>query len=214
MSRQAKIMIAVLILIVGGMIALFVYGGGNTATPAAAVDKAKLVKPESHSIGTGPIQLVEFGDFQCPACGNAEPWVEQARRDFNAKLTFVFRNFPLTQLHPNAMNAAEAAEAAGAQGKYFEMHDKLYANQAAWATLSDPTDSFVSYATSIGVPDIAKFKVDIVGKVYADRIQADVADGNTLNVNATPTFYINGVQQTIASYNDLKSALDSAAKSK
>ena len=215
MSREAKIMIGVLVLIVGGMVALFVYGGGNTAAPAAKVDQTKLVRSDSHTTGSGSVQLVEFGDIQCPACGAAEPWVEQARTDFAGKVTFIFRNFPLTQLHPNAMNAAEAAEAAGSQGKYWQMHDKLYATQSAWSTLADPTQAFVSYAQAVGVSDIAKFQSDYTAKAFASRIQEDIDDGNALGVNATPTFYINGSQQqSIASYSDLRDALNAAIKAK
>jgi protein-disulfide isomerase len=214
MSREAKVMIAILVLIVGGMVALFIYGGGNTTTPAAKVDQTKLASATSHTLGTGSVQLVEFGDLQCPACGAAEPWVEQIRRDYVGKVTFVFRNFPLTNLHPNAMNAAEAAEAAGAQGKYFEMHDKLYANQKEWSSLPDPTDKFVEYATAVGVADLTKFKSDLASKAYAGVIQKDATDGNDLGVNATPTFYINGSKPTtsIASYADLKAAVDAASK--
>ena len=214
MSKEAKIMIAVLVLIVGGMIGLFVFGGGNTAN-VTKVDTTKLVRSDSHTIGSGSTTLVEFGDLQCPACGNAEPWVAQARTDFAGKVTFVFRNFPLTNLHPNAMAAAEAAEAAGAQGKYWQMHDKLYATQSEWSNLSDPTAKFVSYATTVGVPDMTKFQSDLAAKAFADRIAADVADGNALGINATPTFFVNGVQQaSIASYTDLKDALNSAIKAK
>jgi protein-disulfide isomerase len=214
-SREAKIMIAVLVLIVGGMVAIFVLGGGSSTPSAAKVDATKLSNASSHTDGSGSVQLVEFGDFQCPACGNAEPWVEQARKDFAGKLTIVFRNFPLTQLHPNAMNAAEVAEAAGAQGKYWEMHDKLYATQKDWSALGDPTSIFASYAQAIGVPDIAKFQADLAAKTYANAIAADVADGNSLGVNATPTFYVNGVQPaSVASYQDLKHAITSAQKAK
>jgi NhaA family Na+:H+ antiporter len=212
-SREAKIMIGALVLIVGGMIAVFVAGGGSTPAAAKPADPTKLLRSDSHTTGSGSVQLVEFGDIQCPACGAAEPWVEQARQDFAGKVTLVFRNFPLTSLHKNALNAAEAAEAAGAQGKYWEMHDKLYAEQNTWAELADPTANFVTYAQAVGVPDMAKFQADLAAKAYASRIQEDIDDGNALSVNATPTFYVNGIQQTsIASYDDLKKALTAAEK--
>ena len=139
--------------------------------------------------------MVEFGDFQCPACGAAEPNVEQLLKDFNGKITFYFRNFPLAQIHQNAMAGAEAAETAGAQGKYWQMHDKLYATQQTWGELADPTGDFVSYAQGLGL-DTAKFKQALASQQFAKVINQDIADGNALGINATPTFYFNGQKYT------------------
>ena len=176
-------------------------------------DPAVLRRPDSHVTGSGEVQLVEFGDFQCGPCRVAEGWVEQARRDYNGRVTFVFRNYPLQSLHPNAQLAAEAAEAAGAQGKYWPMHDKLYADQTAWDGLADPTNTFVGYAANVGVPDSAKFKTDLATNVFTVRVNADTTDALSLGLNATPTFYVNGVRQTrLTSYADLARALTAALK--
>jgi hypothetical protein len=158
LSTESKLLTGVLVAVVAGMIGLFVLANKPTNSgPAPVGDKTKVVRDSSHKEGSGSVQFVEFGDFQCPACGAAEPNVEQAMKEFNGKVTFYFRNFPLTTLHQNAMTAAQAAEAAGDQGKYWEMHDKLYQTQKEWETLSDPTDKFTEYAKGLGL-DGDKFK--------------------------------------------------------
>lgn len=182
---------------------------GVSKSPTAVA--AKLVKSDSHTLGTGKVQVVEFGDYQCPACGQAYPITKQILSEYGDKITFVFRNFPLPQLHPNAEAGAEAAEAANAQGKFWEMHDMLYENQDSWSDVSDPTDIFVSYASTLGL-DTAKFKKDITSKAYDKYIQSDVSDGYSLGITGTPTFYINGKQQASYDYNTLKSAIQAALK--
>jgi protein-disulfide isomerase len=185
---------AILIVVVGGLIALFALANKSAPSgPAPSGDKTKIIRDNSHKEGSGPVQLVEFGDYQCPACGAAYPNVKQIMKDFNGRVTLYFRNFPLTQLHPNAMAGAEAAEAAGDQGKYWEMHDKLYENQNTWAGMSDPTDTFVGYAKDLGL-DTDKFKKAIQNEQFKSVIDQDEADGNALNIQGTPTFYVNGVQ--------------------
>lgn len=139
------------------------------------------------------VVLVEYGDFQCPACGAAEPNVEQIRQDYKDKIALVFRNNPLPTLHPNAKAAAAAAEAAGLQGKYWEMHDKLYQTQEAWGNYdtSKRTDAFVSYAKEVGVKDIDKFKTDMSSNNINDKISFDLSLGQKVGVTGTPTFTLN-----------------------
>ncbi len=189
MSKESKILIAILVAIVGGMIALFVIANQNT--PAPVGDKTKVIRDNSHKTGSGAIQMVEFGDYQCPACGAAHPNIQQLLKDYSGKITFYFRNFPLTQLHQNALAGAEAAEAAGDQGKYWEMHDKLYETQKDWSELSDPTDKLVSYAKDLGL-DTDKFKKALSEKQFQSVIDQDLADGTAMNIQGTPTFYFNG----------------------
>ncbi|GAC1369272.1 MAG: thioredoxin domain-containing protein [Candidatus Saccharimonadales bacterium] len=209
MSKESKILISVLVVIVGGMIALFALMNSGSTPPGPVGDKTKVIRDSSHKTGSGPIQLVEFGDFQCPACGAAYPNIEQLKKDYQGKITFYFRNFPLTQLHKNATAGANAAEAAGDQGKFWEMYDKLYQNQTAWSELGDPTDTFVSYAKSLGL-DTAKFSGALNSKQFQPIIDQDVADGNALGVNATPTLYFNGVKYTgKTSYDELKAKVGS-----
>jgi len=137
--------------------------------------------------------LVEYGDYQCPSCGQAFPGVNTIVEEYNDDLTFVFRNFPLTSIHPNAKAASAVAEAAGLQGKYWEMHDLLYENQDDWSALdaSKRTDMFTRYATTIGL-NVETFKTDLTSKPVNQKINFDMAVGKSVNVSATPSFFLNG----------------------
>lgn len=208
MSKEAKILSAVLVVVVGGMIGLFMLANTGANTPAPVGDKTKIIRDSSHKTGTGAVEFVEFGDFQCPACGAAEPGVERLLREYNGKITFYFRNFPLPQ-HQNAQAAAAAAEAAGYQDKYWQMHDKLYAGQKSWENQADPSATYANYAKEIGL-DIAKYNQALADKKYQTIIDQDLADATALNVNSTPTFYFNGVKYSGQStYEALKAQIDS-----
>jgi len=133
-----------------------------------------------------PLALVEYGDYECPYCGQAYGVVKAVQQALNDDLQFVFRNFPLTQVHPNAMNAARAAEAAALQDKFWEMHDTLYENQENL----DP-QSLLAYAAELGL-DLDQFAQDMVSRQVEERIFSDLEGGARSGVNGTPTFYING----------------------
>jgi protein-disulfide isomerase len=157
------------------------------------------------------VQVIEFGDFQCPACGQAEPVVESfiAKYKGNKDVNFSFRNFPLPQ-HQYANVTAEAAEAAGAQGKYWEMHNKLYAEQTVWAASNDIMPLLLSYATGLGL-DVEKFKSEVSASKYKDAIDSDKQAGTEAGVNATPTFFINGKKiEGVPSSSDLENAVEAA----
>jgi protein-disulfide isomerase len=130
--------------------------------------------------------LVEYGDYQCPFCGRAYPQVKEAQDELGTDLCFVFRNFPLSTLHPDAENAAEAAEIAGAFGKFWEMHDMLFENQQAL-----DTNSLVQYALALGL-DTEKFAEELSRQAKYERVHQDFMSGMTSGVNGTPTFFING----------------------
>jgi protein-disulfide isomerase len=152
---------------------------------------------------TAPITLLEYGDYQCPFCGEAAPIVDEVQRRLGDKLRFVFRNFPLTEMHPHAEHAAEAAEAAAAHGKFWEMHDALYANQDA---LDDR--HLAEYAASLGIK-AGEIQKALAGHAYGDRIREDFMSGVRSGVNGTPTFFINGVRHDGPF--DLDSLLDAIA---
>jgi len=156
------------------------------------------------------VTLVEFGDYECPACGDYHPFVNQLLTDFAGKINFVFRNFPLSQ-HPNAQISSQAAEAAGLQGKFWQMNDKLYTSQNDWVRSTEPESVFVGYAQALGL-DVTKFKTDISSSAVTSKVQSDLNDGNLVNINETPTFYINGaiVQNLPGTYKDFKSLVSTA----
>ena len=159
------------------------------------------------------VSLVEYGDFQCPACGAYEPVIEQLFANYSSTVQFVFRNFPLYQVHQDAGIAAQAAEAAGLQGKYWPMHDLLYSKQSDWS-VADPSivvkQYFDGYAQSLGL-NVGKFDTDINSAVVTNKIQADVATGNAGQIDHTPTFFINLKQiPNPQGYDDFKATIDKA----
>ncbi|HUD11167.1 MAG TPA: thioredoxin domain-containing protein [Candidatus Saccharimonadia bacterium] len=196
-SRAIKIASGILVTLILGAVALLVLApkATNTDNLVPVRDQSKLVSAHSHKEGDGPVQVVEFGDFQCPACAAAYPAVQQLLQTDKPDITFYFRNYPLTQIHPNASEAAEAAEAAGAQGEYWQMHDKLYENASRWRDLKSPTSTFVSYARSLGL-SAPTFEHALQSQQYQGVIAGDIADGNALGVDATPTFFIGGKMYT------------------
>ena len=133
-----------------------------------------------------PAQLLEYGDFECPVCGAAHPLVQAIQEAMGRDLCFVFRNFPLANVHPHAENAAEAAEAAGAQGKYWEMNDLLFENQEALEE-----KDLAAYAASLGL-DVSRLIKEVMAGTYVGRLREDFLGGVRSGVNGTPTFFVNG----------------------
>ncbi|HVU52107.1 MAG TPA: thioredoxin domain-containing protein [Polyangia bacterium] len=165
------------------------------AAPAAAAEKGpeedktifKVADGSSHSKGAknAALDVVIFSDFQCPFCGRVEPTLKQMEKEYGGKVRFTWKNYPLP-FHPNAQPAAEAAMAAGAQGKFWEMHDKLFANQQ-----SLDRATYEKYAQELGL-DMAKFKADLDANKYKDAIDAEQKEGTAVGVTGTPAVFING----------------------
>ncbi|MBI2285526.1 thioredoxin domain-containing protein [Candidatus Saccharibacteria bacterium] len=181
--------------ILGGIIAIFIgifvitqAGNDNEGTNSTNQ------QPTSHIKGEGKkgVTLIEYGDYQCPVCTVYKPVLNQVYDRFSQDIYFQFRNLPLVSIHPNAFAAARAAEAAGMQSKYFEMHDKLYQNQNAWASSNNALSLFKQYAQEIGL-DVGKFETDYAKKEINDAINADLAAfAKTGQSQATPTFFLDG----------------------
>ncbi len=146
------------------------------------------VTPEDHIQGpeNAAATLVEYGDYQCPHCGSAYPIVKRVQKHFGKGLRFVYRNFPLSEMHPQAESAAETAEFAGVHGKFWEMHDRLFENQDR---LGGPL--YLELAKEIGLPSAELQEALEEGK-YKNRVRADFSSGVRSGVNGTPTFFING----------------------
>ncbi len=209
MEKETKILLGIIAVIVAGLIGVFMMF--NKSGTTATVDPGKLVRADSQKEGSGSVQLVEFGDYQCPSCGAAHPTVQKILKDFEGKVTFVFRNFPLETIHKNAMAAAKYAQASSKQNKFWEMHNKLYESQAEWSELADPTTKFAEYAKALGM-DTDKLKKDANEQSIADYIQRDIDDGTALSVSGTPTFFVNGKQVAKNDYDSLKAAIEAAQK--
>lgn len=175
------------------------------------IDPVAVIKSENASISdrttgkTGAkVVVFEYADYQCPGCGVAYSTVKSIQETYKDKVTFVFRNFPLTSAHPNALAAASAAEAAGQQGKFWEMHDLLFAQRSDWvnSTADQRNDVFVGYAKQLNL-DIDKFTTDQSSKTVAEKISRDRALGGKVNVNSTPSFFIGSTKLDAKSTDDV-----------
>jgi protein-disulfide isomerase len=167
----------------------------------------KPVTPEDHIQGpeSAPVTLVEYGDFECPHCGRAFPVIEEVRKRMGSRLRFVFRHFPLTEVHTSAEAAAEAAEAAGEQGKFWEMHHMIFRHQDQLEVAD-----LVRYAEDLGL-DVALFKKSLTGRKFKEHVHQDFMSGVRSGVNGTPTFFINGARYNgYAKIDDLIQALEKA----
>lgn len=188
------IFIAICVIVLGGLVVL----ARKDKVDVSGVDASQLIAstdsiPGDHVYGKkdAKVILVEYGDFQCPYCGQAYPQVKTVTQTYQNSIAFVFRNFPITTAHPNALAAATAAEAAGLQGKYWEMNDKLYETQNSWSdsNTSDRTNIFVGYAKDLGL-NVDQFRNDLSNQKVVNKINRDRGLASKLGVNGTPTFYI------------------------
>lgn len=153
--------------------------------------------------------LIEYSDFQCPACAAYQPVVKQLAQDFEGKIAIVYRHFPLQQ-HKHAKLAAYAAEAAGKQGKFWEMHDMIFEMQKEWSPQNDARDTFVGYAEKLGL-DRARFISDIGSDEIVDKVDTQQKSGLRAKVNGTPMFFLNGKKlDTPRSYEDFKTTIGEA----
>jgi protein-disulfide isomerase len=177
------------------IIVLFAYYFYAAPSSSQANDQTEdiVISDTDHVRGAkdGKVTLVEFGDFQCPACGAYEPIVRQVTADNKDTLKMVFKHFPLMQIHKNALLAAKASEAAAIQGKFWEMHDILYAKQEEWGEALNARDYILTYATTVGL-DTTKFTSDLESKAVETKVLAELKEGTHLDIQGTPTFFLNG----------------------
>lgn len=188
-----------------GIIAVVLFGGAIWLSNSSSSEQSNEGVVLADHVKGGPnaaVTLVEFSDFQCPACAAFQPVVKGMLEQYGEQLRFEYKQFPLPpRIHPFAMQAAMAAEAAGQQGKFFEYHDLLFANQDTWAKAAVPTSYFIQYASDLGL-DLDLFKLHMRSSVLRDRINADLAEGQELAITGTPTFFLNGEKMEIESYLD------------
>jgi protein-disulfide isomerase len=217
MSKAAKINIAIvagLVLLLGAVIAVIVAVSGANQQPAASgdLDPALIENADSHVL-TDPadaqVTVVEFLDFQCPGCGDLEPTMQELRADLGDEVRFVVRNFPLIDIHPNAVDAAIAAEAAADQDAYAEMHDALFANQDEWTGLDDATDYFRDLADELGL-DLDAYDAAVADPATEERVMADRSDALELGLQGTPSIIVDGQLVRLQQLSDVRTAIEAA----
>ncbi len=197
---------------------VFIFGGilFFSKQDAKSPEGTSSVQGTSHTKGEGKkkVTLVEYGDFECPACAAYYPVVEQVFEKYKDDITFQYKNFPLRQIHKNAMAAHRSAAAADRQGKFWDMYDLLYKNRETWTTQTDPTTTFRTYAESLSL-DMNKYDSDFKSEAVNAEINADIAAGQKLGVTGTPTFFVDGKKlenpKDVEAFNK---AIDDAIKAK
>lgn len=173
--------------------------GGNNTTPASTAvagynspsTPKGAVPANMKGAENSPVVVEEFADFQCPTCGVVHPKMKELMAKYSNRVQFIFRNYPLSQIHKNAYDAAVAAEAAGMQGKFWEMQNLLFTNQAGWSNSQNARQDFAGYAQKLGL-DIEKYNNDVLALPTKQRVDNDINRGRVLNITSTPTVLING----------------------
>jgi len=172
----------------------------NQPAPTTTTTNTKMPAITSSDIQDGPtnapLQLVEYADFQCPSCKLYYPVVKQLQQDFKGKLLFVYRYFPLSSIHTNAVNAADAADAANKQVKFWQMHDKLFDTQDSWAESQNARTTFVTYAQQLGL-SVDQFKKDFDNPATEKAIKNSEQTALDLGLQGTPTFFLNGKELSL-----------------
>lgn len=197
----------VLLAAVGGSFVLWKNRGGTTANPNSTFatgtpapsspapnqspkDRAGLTRPKVKV--SSPVVIEEYGDYQCPPCGQLYPELKQIETEYGDQVKVVFHHFPLTTRHKNALLAARTAEAARNQNKFWEMHDLLYRNQKEWAELADPKPVFEGYARQLSLK-LDQFNNDLQSNLIDQKISADIQRGTSLGVTGTPTVFLDSI---------------------
>lgn len=179
----------------------------SAVLPAATLDA---IATSDWRTGTpdASVLLIEYGDFQCPACGAYFPIVKKIISEYQDRIAFVYRHFPLPQ-HQWAAAAARASEAAGAQGKFWQMEELLYSRQQEWTADPDADTLFLKYANELGL-DAGQYKRDTASSEIQRKIDSDMQGGIKAGVSATPTFFLNGKKIQPRNYEEFKQAVEAA----
>ncbi len=206
MKKSLVIWIVLGLLIAAGLVSILVRSGKVETLPLDRSTTGDWVKGSSYA----NVTLIEYGDFQCPACAAYSGMVGEIAETYGPNITIVFRHFPLTQIHRNAFLGAQAAEAAGRQGKFWEMHDKLFLEQGQWSEARNARDLFRQYAEQLGL-NADTFAADLDDSAIAEKIRRDQKHGMSVGVGGTPTFFLNGAAiQTPGSLQEFKTLIEAA----
>ena len=201
--------------VIVGLITVILFGGAIWYSSSASEKNNEGVEVTDHIKGNAEasVVLVEYSDFQCPACASFQPVMEQVMSAYGEKIRFEYKHFPLP-IHPYAQQAALAAEAAGQQGKFYEYHDLLFKNQQAWSQSVTPGSLFLQYAQELGL-DMDKFRQHQKSSILRDNVRADMNEARELGLTGTPTFFLNGERMEMDTFEEFISqiafAVDPAA---
>lgn len=203
----------ILAVVVIGFIGIFI--ATKPESSKTSIEEARKIVAIDHTkwSSDAKVTLIEYGDFQCPGCASYYPIIKQMEETYKDDVRFVFRHFPLRTIHPNAQAAALAAEAASKQGKFWEMHDKLFETQQSWGQITTNQQKlFESYADELEL-DIDQFKTDYASSETAARINRDLDSGKLFGVDSTPSFVLNGkLIDTPSGLEEFSKLLDKAIK--
>jgi protein-disulfide isomerase len=209
-ARRVGVWSAVVLSLVLMVLGLAKLGANSGVTTGGTLADAVTASDWIRGNINAKVTLVEYSDFQCPACAAAEPTLEMLLKEFGDKIQLIYRHYPLMG-HPYSQNAARAAEAAGKQGKFWEMHDLLFKNQTIWSNSNNIDETFIFYAQTLNL-DKDKFISDSKSTETQKNIDEDFASGNRSNINGTPTFFLNGQKLLLQNFNDLKTTIGDAVK--
>ncbi len=209
-----KRFIAILLVTIAALGAIFWFSRDKSANDDNGSTQASV---SNHTVGAGNkgVEIVEYGDFQCPACRGFFPVLQEVKAKYGDDIKFTFRNFPIDSIHPNARAAHRAAEAAAKQDKFWEFHDLLYQQQDSWKNSTAIVGVMESYAQQLEL-NMDQFKADYPSEEINRTINADISAGQALRVNSTPTFVINGkiidseTQQSMATLEGFSKVIDEA----
>lgn len=216
MNKRFAVILAVLII---GFVGIFIFTKNKADAPGESDSKTQLSNNVTGA-GKSGVVLIEYGDFQCSACYSYEPAMQQVREKYKDQITFQFRHFPISEKHKNAVIASRAAEAAGMQGKFWEMHDKLFETQdpqgqTGWVASNNPTPLFTTFAQEMGL-NVDKFQEDLKSTQTNNIVQADREDAKKRGFTGTPTFMLDGktLENTRADISHFSGLIDAAIQAK
>jgi protein-disulfide isomerase len=192
-SNRPFLIIAIVLLVAAAGTALLLKSNQRGNSSSLTTDTQSPDKANKNISADAVVTLEEFGDYQCPPCGQLHPTLKKLKQEYGANLNFIFRNLPLTKIHQNALAAAQAAEAARIQNRFWEMHDLLYENQSLWKDDINPRSIFIKFAADLGL-NTAQYTRDLDDKQIQMRIAADEDAAAKQGIEGTPTILINGRQ--------------------
>lgn len=203
--KKVGITVGVVLVVAISIVGLIKLAGSSGSSSSSGINVPPISKNDiTRGDSKSKITLIEYSDFQCPACAAYHPLVKQLWSEFGDKIYFTYRFFPLTNIHKNAVISAQAAYAAKLQGKFWEMHDMLFETQTSWAESGSAADTFTAYAKKLNL-DVNKFQKDMNSDEAKNYVANSQNQASSIGINSTPTFFINGQQITNPrNYNDFK----------